>query len=373
MITYYNLGPHKRLSDIVIAGSHDASITSGAKNVQTQDLDILKQAQAGVRIFDLRILARRVGSGATLVGYHGGKSGKSKQDLAYKGTGAAFPKLKTHSKMSALGGGFGEQLTKMLQQAQKFVTEIADTEFLIFKFDKCTNYPVIAEQCVDILGPAIYTANGELSKRTLDDLKGKVICVFNEDGLKEIKDYGPKDGIIGFRNLKSKGGTPKAYDARYPGLQYMGKGGTSPWKVFSSHKTKTKENFSKQAKILGKMQQIEDSAAGDVLGMMYWTSTGLKQSILKRNDSMWTPTGVQRMRDLWEGALEQAISVQVHNDRAKCMDYGGVRQIKAFIPNIIMIDFADPNKCQTIYDLNVAAEQKMVAAIDDWYDNHQSS
>ncbi len=373
MISYHALGPHKRLSEIVFAGSHDASITSGAKNVQTQDLNIMEQAKSGVRIFDMRILARRVGSGATLVGYHGrkSKSGAGKQDFVYKGTGTAFPKTKTISKMSPIGGGFGERLVTMLQQARKFVTEVAGSEFLIFKFDKCSNHAVIAEECINILGPAIYKPEGELAKRTLDDLKGKVICVFSEDGLKEITDYGADDGILGFRSLNSKDSSPKPYDPNYPGLQYIGKGGTSPWNVFSDHTAKAKENFKRQAKILGKMQQMEDAAAGDVLGMMYWTSTGMKQSILKRNDSMWTPTGVRRMRELWEGALENAINVQVHNDRAKCLDFGGVRRIKAFIPNIIMIDFADPDKCQTIYDLNHAADTRMAAAIDEWYELRQ--
>ena len=58
MITYYGLGAGKRLNEIVIAGSHDAGITSGGANVQTQNVDIAGQAVAGVRLFDLRIAGR---------------------------------------------------------------------------------------------------------------------------------------------------------------------------------------------------------------------------------------------------------------------------------------------------------------------------
>ena len=55
MIAYYGLGAGKRPNGIVIAGSHDAGITSGGANVQTQNVDIAGQAVAGVRLFDLRI------------------------------------------------------------------------------------------------------------------------------------------------------------------------------------------------------------------------------------------------------------------------------------------------------------------------------
>ena len=61
MINYFELGADKQLNEIVFAGSHDAGITGGGANVQTQNLNILEQAQAGVRLFDLRIAAATVG------------------------------------------------------------------------------------------------------------------------------------------------------------------------------------------------------------------------------------------------------------------------------------------------------------------------
>ena len=61
MIRYYDLGPDKQLNEIVMAGSHDAGITEGGSNVQTQTLDIAGQALAGVRLFDLRVAAEAAG------------------------------------------------------------------------------------------------------------------------------------------------------------------------------------------------------------------------------------------------------------------------------------------------------------------------
>lgn len=348
-----------RLSDIVFAGSHDASITGGSSNAQTQLLDIAGQAAAGVRIFDLRILARSSGDGASLVGYHGSASKPKSLSMVNSHTNNVYD-LKVSKSMTA--GTFGEKLSTMLTQAKKFVTN--SNEFLIFKFDKCKNYQVIAEYCVSILGDSIYTPIGiELGKCTLNDLKKKVICVFDEKGLAEIKGIGEVDGILGFRNLKAKD-DPKPYAVNYPGLQYFGKGGTDPFKVWKTKSGKIKENISKQKKLMLKMANSAIPQAPDVLGMMYWTTTGMLHSIKKRNSVMWGTTGVRRMQELWESALKDAVETQLEQDTIKCMEYGGKRRIKAFFPNIIMIDFADPGKCQTIYDLNHVIEDKLVAAYD---------
>ena len=59
-IKYYDLGGLKKLHEIVMVGTHDAAITRGHGNVQTQTLNVLQQATAGVRFFDLRIAAAKV-------------------------------------------------------------------------------------------------------------------------------------------------------------------------------------------------------------------------------------------------------------------------------------------------------------------------
>jgi hypothetical protein len=359
MIRYFDLGPELRLSDIVFAGSHDASITGGDVNAKTQDLDIGGQARAGVRLFDLRILAHGGKEGASLVGYHGKGAGPEKLKMVSDHSGRSYD-LKVSKSMSY--GTVGEKLSTMLHQAKHFVDN--SNEFLIFKFDKCKNYPLIADYCVSILGSSIYKPIGiELGKCTLDDLKGKVICVFNEKGLAEIKHLGTSNGMLGFRNLNSKE-DPKPYLANYPGLQYFGKGGTSAMAFWRSKSDKIDENYEKQKKLMLKMANAKIPTAPDVLGMMYWTTTGLKESIKERDAVMWGTTGVRRMEELWNSALKKAIETQLEQDRMKCMEYGGKRRMKAFFPNIVMIDFADADKCQTIYDLNHVLENKLIEAYD---------
>jgi len=73
MVQYYQLGAEKRLNEVVMAGSHDAGITQGGGNAKTQGLDIRGQADAGVRLFDLRVAAaaRGVQPQVKLKTYHG--------------------------------------------------------------------------------------------------------------------------------------------------------------------------------------------------------------------------------------------------------------------------------------------------------------
>ncbi len=80
---YYDiLGGATKLHQMVMIGTHDAAITQGHGNVQTQNLDIGDQADAGVRFFDLRIATDA--KSTELKAYHGGLS-KEKKYVAAKG------------------------------------------------------------------------------------------------------------------------------------------------------------------------------------------------------------------------------------------------------------------------------------------------
>jgi len=351
----------RRLTEIIFAGSHDASITSGSSSAQTQSKNIAEQADAGVRLFDLRILARKYDDGsASLVGYHGISGGKGKDSYSNTHTGKTH-NLKTNS---SIKGEFGEHLSDMLKQARKFVEDTG--EFLIFKFDKSTNYAVIAEYCVKLLGDSIYKPIGiEFGKLTLDDLSKKVVCVFNDSALTEMKPFTAADGILGFRSLRGDNNAVGRYDAKYPGLQYYGKGGTDWKKIYQTQNMKMKDNEGIQKKMLLKMGKQKEDFAADVLGMMYWTSTGFTSSIKDRDEkAMWGKTGVRRMNELWRQGLEASIANQLERDRIKVLEFGGVRRMKAYFPNIIMIDFADEGKCQTIADLNTVADRLLAEAYD---------
>ncbi len=356
MINYYELGPDKCLNEIVMAGSHDAGITGGGSNIQTQSVDIHGQATAGVRIFDLRIAAATVAGttggtkNAELKSFHADSKLQSKASTTryMAGLGGAQPIERTKLR----GGAFGLGLTAMLQQARQFVTQNG-SEFLILKFDKSTNWTLIAQSCINELGPqVIYTGGGNLNKKRLRDLQGRVIVLFTEGGIAEVQNiYDAAQGILGIRNLY---GSKVAYDDRFNGLQYFGKGGTSPFNPYK----KLNQNVKKQSKIIGK----GGDGNPNVMGMMYWTTTGLTGSIQTRNDGMWAQPKVARLQGMWNQGLDDAVTSRV-NKYTNINGFAGGQVLKAFMPNMIMIDFADAHKCQQIFELNTIPVTFLVDAL----------
>lgn len=350
MISYYELGPDKRLNEIVMTGSHDAGVTGGEANTQTQDLDILGQAEAGVRLFDIRITAAVVKKGGAsdvvaLKAYHGvGPTGKKDAvDIRTGQTGNAKVK-------SLWGGEYGMTLTKILADSLKFVTVNA-SEFLLLKFDKCHNWEMIAEACVSMLGNSIYTGGGNLNTKTLRELQGKVIVLFTKHGIEAVQgQYDATDGILAVKNLYKSTDT---YQDKFNGMQYFGKGGTSVLKPFK----KIDQNIEKQTKIM------EKGGGGNpnVMGMMYWTTTGMNESIKDRNATMWTTPNQQRLADMWNSGLESAITSRA-NKYANIDGLAGGQTLKAFMPNFVMIDFADKAKCDFIFELNTIPVTVLVSS-----------
>ena len=309
MVTYYDLGGNKRLCDIVVAGSHDAGITSGDPNVQTQNLDIFKQAQAGVRVFDLRIAATKDSSNSSapvlLKAFHADpklmvnteKKQKDIFDLGGRKANVTTTKL-------PLEGAFGMRLPEMLGQACDFL-KYNTSEFLILKFDKCTNWRLIADICVKELDGYLYTGSDSLNEKTLDNLKKKVVVLFTKKGLDAVRGYyDSTSGIWGCLNL-TKGGS---YESDYPGLQYIGKGGTDPLDG-NSDMGKIASNIEKQ----GNLMRIGAAAADpEVMGMMYWTTTGLKRSIQERDSTMWGANKQPSLlMKLWQDGFGEAIEARL--------------------------------------------------------------
>jgi len=61
------------------------------------------------------------------------------------------------------------------------------SEFLILKFDKCTNWRLIADICVKELDGYLYTGSDSLNEKTLDNLKKKVVVLFTKKGLDAVR------------------------------------------------------------------------------------------------------------------------------------------------------------------------------------------
>ena len=366
-IIYYKLGRDKKLNEIVMAGSHDAGITGGGKNTKTQGLKFGEQARAGVRVFDLRVAAATVPYPKAYTKEY------SKHGLlrtVHEPQGPLAPlfikreqktrqmddsgKLQEITRTKLSGGDFGQGLGSILLQAKSFVQDPQyKSEFLILKFDKSTNWELIADLCVRYLGDRIYTEAGNLNTKTLRELKGQVIVVFSDGGLKAVRSkYTAQDGILGWKNLQAGG----SYEDRYDWLQYYGKGGTNPFSAFG----KIKENLKKQSKLMSKGAKCDP----EVMGMMYWTTTGIFESIQERNSKMWSKGNRWKLQKLWAGgrqagvnALDQAVEDAIDRipDNVDSTSNSSGSVLKAFMPNIVMIDFASPYKCKKIYELNGAA------------------
>jgi hypothetical protein len=354
---------NRRLNEIVIVGAHDAGVfTANKDNVQTQALNIRKQASAGCRFFDMRIATHK----STKIF---GKSTYENRAYHLKDTAVRDHSLKSEGSKTSYQnvghlGGWGAGLDDMLDQAKGFV-EKYDTEFLILKFSKCFNWRNVAETCIARLGDVHYKAGGNLNNKTVGQLAGKVITVFDEEARKHLtpliaEQKGHPHGILFIRALYDKdSGRSKVYDPGAWGIQYFGKFSSTP---------KVDKNTQKQRQILA----TNGATHMDALGMMYWTTTAMRGNIRTRNDGMWTATNVAALQQTWESGLEAAIEHRFGNEYQSAMrlaqSTGGMLggRAKAFMPNIVMIDFVDRGRCDTIDALNQVAatslQQLMIPA-----------
>lgn len=375
MIKYSNLGTDRQLNEIVFAGSHDAAITGGAENAQTQDLDILEQARAGVRFFDIRIGAATVllpgGKGVELRAYHAQSLAKDNKTRFSVDSGRQVQVQRNKLKHESLGEAWGMSLSKILRDARTFV-ESADgsSEFLILKFDKCYNWTMIAEACQTVLGDRIFRGKGNINEMTLEQLAGYVICAFMTPGYSELKFPSQRDGITHIKNLYKP---PSGYDHTFEGLQYWGAGGT---KINNQNFSgKIQENIDNQKKILHraatgvaekkhffsrKVKEPGCAAANpNAIGMMYWTTTGVFKNIRDRNDLMWDAQYLKGLDEIWNAGFNDYIDNALP-DNIDRMSFSSGGALKTFMPNIVMIDFADTDKCEHIYGLNLIAGVQLV-------------
>jgi hypothetical protein len=370
---YIELGPDKQLNEIVFAGSHDAGISGGGTNAKTQNLNILGQAQAGVRFFDVRVAAQAQGNDAELRTFHAPGLKTENQSKFATDLGRQSRMDVSKLKGEKFGSVWGQGLSSVLQNARDFVTSGEySSEFLILKFDKSTNWTRIAETCVRVLGDSIYMGGGNINTKRLEELSGKVVVLFPPDGVQAVYPLFERH-ILGWKNIYKP---PSGYNANFSGLQYWGAGGTSVVKPFK----KIKQNISNQEKIAQKavtgvqvkkkfqrfrsVEMANGPADPNILGMMYWTSTGIFENIEDRNNQMWNMQNLGGIDKMWlknfsqySDYLERTLPQNVDN-----LSYSSGGMLKMFMPNIVMIDFADAQKCNYIYGLNTIAAAKLVKA-----------
>lgn len=380
-ITYYEQYANKQLNEMVLLGSHDAAIATGGSNAKTQTMDIFGQAQEGARFFDLRVAAFKTGFMSGTVELRSYHDATKRSSPTFRGddrmkvgdlSNSKHRNVKVHTTMAGVAG-FG--LQAMLQDAARFLLGEGANEFLIFKFDKSENWMLIYEACVRELdaGGFLYknpnALDRNLNTKTLDQLKGKVLILFPYSEFARLP-VSPElmhaRGFLGWKNLYSKAeGSAKTYSDIFPGLQYYGKGGVSA--SASGDSGKINQNRDVQAKLMeGKgsfkvdkagwkgrlgMQdkgEHDGSVDADVMGLMYWTTTGAsRKGILNRNGKMWADAVKTEMVHIGLQRTDRSIAPMGVN--------GAAVVVRKFMPNIIMVDFVDNMKGKLVFNLNALA------------------
>jgi hypothetical protein len=343
----------KRLNQIVIPGAHDAGVyTANTSFTRTQSLDIGAQAADGCRFFDLRIAARaNLSGGVTHRAFHADPFLVRSLPLTGNRNVQKFQMLSGF-------GAWGGKLTDILDQAADFVDK-NPTEFLILKFSKCFNWPDIARTCAQRLTQPkdvwYRPKANNLNVTQVKDLCPKVITLFDVSAKKELDPIVAslgQHGIIYFQSLFD-GGTGKTYvpNPKFPLMQYFGKFSSTP---------NIDTNTQKQRDIL----LAGAPTHPDVIGMMYWTTTGATlttflSSIKERNDRMWSKTNVDALQKTWETGLKEAIEDRLGNRARHDPSTISAGSYKSFMPNIVMMDFVNSAKCDTVYQLNDVAGQEL--------------
>jgi hypothetical protein len=67
--------------------------------------------------------------------------------------------------------------------------------------------------------------------------------------------------------------------------------------------SKLSQNEKKQRKLVAGAKQSDP----DIIGMMYWTTTGFLESIKKRNAKMWDAPNVVKLNKLWAQGVEEFV------------------------------------------------------------------
>lgn len=360
----------KRLNQVIIPGAHDAGIYENiTSTAQCQNLDIFEQAYAGVRWFDIRVAGVKLGFG---------KDKNAQYEMrAIHGVGKGYKhkELETKEHKRLVLGGFGGRLEDMLKDARKFV-ETRPSEFLIFKISKSQNIDAVAETCIDVLGPYQFKATSpcNLNMKKVAEVGGRVITLFSSGDCAQILNntngMSRYDGIFSYRELyDSETKTVKGYNPVYNGIQYFGK---------YSNTHKAVKNTKKQGELL-KTMLLSPAVHRDAMGVMYWTLTSnfgnpfsLAQSIKKRDAKMWRGPHIASLIQTWKNGLEFSIEQQMGRDfysnfHAPTNTFGTRNDWTCFMPNVVMMDFADAQKCATVESLNYIANdtiQRMVALRD---------
>lgn len=348
--------PNKRLCDVVFPGTHDAGIYGPelGGTAKTQSLSLGEQAAAGVRYFDLRIATIKTGNGLEQRAYHA----PALKKVSGKEGNYQKPSLTSAVAIGTFTGHGSDRLSQMLDQARSFVMKNAG-EFLILRFSKCGDMQDVVNQCILKLGDERFAQNVNLNIASINSLQGKVITIFDQGDFNKLSPASKATpGILPVKAMFNSEEGHATYEPYKWGLQYFGK---------YSNTRSTDKNIRKQLEILSQ----GPVSSPEMLGMMYWTlTTKIGEKLLKtfesiqvRDRKMWN-SGQQALVKAWRAGVRDHIVARAGHQHRQWLANGYPatamgRSAKSFMPNIIMMDFADPDRCATIWNLNLTTDDMM--------------
>ncbi|MEN0052617.1 MAG: phosphatidylinositol-specific phospholipase C domain-containing protein [Mucilaginibacter sp.] len=213
------------LKDIVIPGSHDAGMSalngvggtqSGSINpcnTLTQKLNIGKQLNAGIRMFDLRV-------------------GQFKNSIYTKHSSS-------DCMAEAMGGGYGERFKDILDSVKTFLDQ-HQKEFIILTFShfcqKEASASKVADTIIKVLGKErIYNNQSKsIDQIKLNQLAGKVIVTFEQ--------YASADKLIDSNSMADKANTFLNFRRAYAATNQIAKLLTREELFFNQLKDGTNKN-----------------------------------------------------------------------------------------------------------------------------------
>lgn len=286
------------LNQIALPGSHDAGMSevnhctvgAAAWNTRTQNRNILNQALAGSRYFDIRV------------------------DYDHD-------ELWTYHRTGAGVGCSGQRLNDVLNNAVSFLSA-NPTETLILKFshtrsDSGHSQRDIVERVVNLLTSSytdyLYKSDNNgvnLSRVDLDSMRGKIIAVFDYEYFAHIN---PQQGIFSYLD----------YDPSYPTI-------SANLKVYDRYSNSNNVQTMRSDQ-LSRLRNY-GGLGKDYLFLLSWTLTQQVDDIL-RGRSIETLATVFANPAL-QGALDE------------------VRQQAYPRPNIVYVDFINPSLSSSIINLN---------------------
>lgn len=286
----YIMQKNPHMYQIVMPGSHDAGVfESGITNAGSfgllstaicQSGDLGAQLNAGSRVFDLRLrevrTKNRLGNGehSRVRFFHGGE--------------------KTGTK----GGGLLLELVKV-----KAFLVSNPSEFCVLRFTKTKCPDEVIDIVKNILGSVLYKQAGNLAKHRVNQMQGKVICVFDSTFAVDKKQT---DGIHNYeKNAECKVG--------------LGIAGSYSGSPFAGRVMKDQKN---------KLQTYKENLNGDRLYAWYQTQTYLPSLKWQSSHGVGAKSNIKKLKD--------NLAINPEYDKI----------------NIVMMDFVNNYKCRQIYRRN---------------------